>query len=173
MPFASCQPFRIFPQVLKPWLLLLLLAAAPASYAQRPTTTPANAPAENSAAWLARVQLLPPAAQVEALRARLQADAGRTFRNDPSQIPVCLLGVSDASRAAWEAARRTAPDTLVHDARVLFALNGRLLNGSEAATALATVPTRAIRPLRFLTGATAQAIYGSRAQAGVVVANTR
>lgn len=171
MSFASCQPLRIFPRLVKLWLLLL--ATVPASYAQRQPATSASVPTETSAAWLARVQKLPFAEQVPELRARLQADAGRTFRNDPSQMPGCLLGVSAASRAARDAARRTAPDTVVQDARVLFVLNGHQLSGTEAATTLATVPTRALRPLRFLTGATAQAIYGTRAQAGVVVATTR
>ena len=152
---------------------LLLLAATPASYAQSLSPAAADSSRETSAVWLARVQYLSHPGQVAALRERLQADAHRTFRNDPSQMAVCLVGVSAISRAAWEAAHRSAPDTVVHDTRVLFVLNGRLLNGPEAARALAAVPARAIRPLHFLTGTAAQTIYGARAEAGVVVVTTR
>ena len=169
---AFYQSVRLLTKLLNPWRLLVLLAVAPASYAQS-LPAAADSSRETSATWLARVQHLPHPGQVAALRERLRADAHRTFRNDPSQMPVCLTFVSAASRAAWEAARRSAPDTVVHDARILFVLNGRPLQGPEAATALATVPTRAIRPLHFLTGMTAQALYGSRAAAGVVVATTR
>ncbi len=158
--------------LVKHWLLLLL-AIGPASYAQSLPATTVSTPSETSAAWLARVQHLSHSSQVAALRERLQADAHRTFRNDPSQMPVCFMGVSAASRATWDVARRSAPDTVVHDARVLFVLNGRLLNGPEAATVLAGVPTHAIRPLHFLVGAAAQALYGTRAAAGVVVVTTR
>ena len=163
---------RATPELLKHGLLLLLLAAAPVSHAQ---SLPAagNPPFEKAAAWMARVQLLPHASQLAALREHLQADAHRTFRNDLSQMAVCYTFVAAATRARLDSARRSASDTVVHDARVLFVLNGHLLDGPEAATALAAVPTRAIRPLRFLTGTTAQALSGTRAKVGVVIAATR
>ena len=126
-----------------------------------------------SADWLARVQPLSHSGQAAALRERLLADAHRTFRNDPSQMSVCFMGVAATSRAAWDAARRSAPDTVVLDDRVLCVVNGRLLTGPEAATALAGFPIRAIRQISFLTNATAQALYGTRAAAGVVVVKAR
>ena len=153
-------------------LLGLLLITGITSRAQTLPAATANA-SETSATWLGRMQKLPPAAQVAGLRERLQADAHRTFRNDPSQMPVCLTSVSAAARAAWEASRRNAPDTVVHDDRVLCVVNGHLLNGPEAATALARVPTRAIQQISFLTKSDAQAVYGTRAAAGVVLVKTR
>ena len=154
-------------------LLLLLLAVGPASYAQQLPAAATTWPPETSAAWLARVQQLPPAAQVAALRERLQADAHRTFRNDPSQMAACFVGISASSRAAWEAVRRSAPDTVVHDDRVLCVVNGRLLSGPAAATALGHLPTRAVQQISFLAHPTAQALYGTRAAAGVVLVKTR
>jgi hypothetical protein len=155
--------------LLKYGLLLLLLTAGLVCNAQsRPAAV--NMPVETSAAWLARVRPLPHRAQVAALRERLRADARRTFWNDQLPHAACFMGVSAATRVAWEAARRAMPDTVVHDYRLLCVVNGRLLSGgSEAAAAVADVPASAIRHLTFLTSPAAEAVYGSRAGGGVVL----
>ncbi len=157
--------------LLKYGLLLLLLTAAPASYAQNRPAAAVNTPAETSAAWLARVRPLPHRAQVAALCERLRADARRTFWNDQLPHAACFMGISAATRVAWETARRAMPDTVVHDYRLLCVVNGRLLSGgSEAVAAVADVPVSAIRHLTFLTSpAAAAAVYGFRAGGGVVL----
>ena len=162
----SCVP------LMKIGLFGLLLIAGTTSRAQTLQAATANT-SETSATWLGRMQKLPLAAQVAGVRERLQADAHRIFRNDPSQMPVCLTSVSAATRVAWEAGRRNAPDTVVHDDRVLCVINGHLLNGPEAATALASMSTRAIQQISFLTKSSAQAVYGTRAAAGVLLVKTR
>ncbi len=154
--------------LLKYGLLLLLLTAGLVSYAQNPAAAAVNTPAETSAAWLARVRPLPHRAQVAALRERLRADAHRTFWNDQLPQAACFMGVSAATRVAWETARRAMPDTVVHDYRLLCVVNGRLLSGGSEAAA-ADVPASAIRRLTFLTSPAAAAVYGSRAGGGVVL----
>ena len=153
---------------LKYGLPLLLLAAGPASYAQSASPFATNPPAETSAAWMARVQQLPHAAQIAALRERLQADARRTFRNDLSQRAGCFMSVSAAARVAWDATRRSAPDTVVRDSRFLCVVNRQILTGLAAAAAVADVPPQAIKTIRFLTDLSNTVIYGDRGAAGVV-----
>ncbi len=152
----------------KLFLFGLLLASSTSCLAQKPPATVSNVPTEALAAWLARVQPLPFPAQVAALRERLRADARRTFRNDPSQMPVCFTGVPAATREAWEAARRSVPDTVVHDYRLLCVVNGRQLSGPVVAAAVADVPSQASKAIKFLTGISNTVLHGDRGTAGVV-----
>lgn len=81
----SCCAFLRFPSGFFKLLLIQLgLGVNAAAQAQVPAAPAARAAPETSAVWLARVRRLPFSAQVPELRARLQADARRTFRNDPS-----------------------------------------------------------------------------------------
>lgn len=114
-----------------------------------------------------RVQRLLFSAQVPELRARLQADARRTFRNEPSQM-VCHTFVSAATRVRLDVARRSAPDTVAHDARFLCVLNGQILTSPAAAAAVVAVPPQATKAIKFLMDLNNIVIYWDRSAAGVV-----